>query len=100
MPHIDAKASEEQAAAEADDRPIWEIIVDQMKDVPPEDFAALPRDGASQVDHLHLRLAQERLVQEVLADTFYWVALTGTHDLIHQQALSLSRTLGSPACHN
>jgi hypothetical protein len=38
-------------AAEADDRPIWEIIVDQMKDVPPEDFAALPRDGASQVDH-------------------------------------------------
>jgi hypothetical protein len=37
--------------ANADDRPIWEIIVDQMKDVPPEDFAALPRDGASQVDH-------------------------------------------------
>lgn len=38
-------------AAEADNRPIWEIIVDQMKDVPPEDFAALPGDGASQVDH-------------------------------------------------
>jgi uncharacterized protein YpmB len=39
------------AATEADARPIWEVIVDQMKDVPPEDFAALPRDGASQVDH-------------------------------------------------
>ena len=32
-------------------RPIWEIIVDNMKDVPPEDLAALPKDGASQVDH-------------------------------------------------
>jgi hypothetical protein len=39
------------AATDPDDRPIWEIIVDQMKDVPPKDFAALPRDGASQVDH-------------------------------------------------
>lgn len=39
------------AASEADDRPIWEVIVDQMNDVPPEDFASLPRDGASQVDH-------------------------------------------------
>jgi len=39
------------AATDADDRPIWEIIVDQMKDVPLEDFAALPRDGASQVNH-------------------------------------------------
>ena len=35
----------------ADSRPIWEIIVDNMKDVPPEDLAVLPKDGASQVDH-------------------------------------------------
>ena len=34
-----------------DSRPIWEIIVDNMKDVPPEDLAGLPKDGASQVDH-------------------------------------------------
>ncbi|MBV9224455.1 MAG: hypothetical protein JOY85_10530 [Acidobacteriaceae bacterium] len=45
---LDQQAS---APADADDRPIWEVIVDQMKDVPPEDFAALPNDGASQVDH-------------------------------------------------
>jgi hypothetical protein len=32
-------------------RPIWEIIIDNMKNVPPEDLAALPRDGASQIDH-------------------------------------------------
>lgn len=34
-----------------DRRPIWEVIVDNMKDVPPEDLALLPRDGASQIDH-------------------------------------------------
>ncbi len=34
-------------------------------------------------------------MQVVFADTFYWIALTNTDDLIHQQALSLSRTLGS-----
>ena len=34
-----------------DSRPIWEIIVDNMKDVPPEDLAGLPKDGASEVDH-------------------------------------------------
>jgi hypothetical protein len=32
-------------------RPIWDVIADNMKDVPPEDLAALPKDGASQIDH-------------------------------------------------
>lgn len=32
-------------------RPIWEVIAENMKDVPPEDFAALPKDGASEIDH-------------------------------------------------
>jgi len=31
--------------------PIWERIVENMKRVPPEDLAALPQDGASQIDH-------------------------------------------------
>lgn len=35
----------------ASDRPIWEEIVDNMKDVPDEVFDRLPHDGASQVDH-------------------------------------------------
>jgi hypothetical protein len=34
-----------------DSRPIWEVILDNMKDVPPEDLALLPKDGASQIDH-------------------------------------------------
>lgn len=34
-----------------DDRPIWEIIIEDVKDVPPEEMAALPKDGASQIDH-------------------------------------------------
>ena len=31
--------------------PIWEVIAENMKHVPPEDLAILPRDGASQIDH-------------------------------------------------
>jgi len=30
---------------------IAEFFVESMKDVPPEDFAALPKDGLSQIDH-------------------------------------------------
>jgi len=32
-------------------RPIWEVILDNMKDVPAEEFANLPKDGASEHDH-------------------------------------------------
>jgi plasmid stability protein len=32
-------------------RPIWETIAENMKRVPAEDLAALPEDGASQIDH-------------------------------------------------
>ena len=32
-------------------RPIWDVILDNMKDVPAEEFARLPKDGASQHDH-------------------------------------------------
>ncbi|MBL8230397.1 MAG: hypothetical protein JNL98_18045 [Bryobacterales bacterium] len=31
--------------------PIWEVIADNMKDVPDEEFKNIPTDGASQVDH-------------------------------------------------
>ena len=41
-------APENHAAA---DRPIWEKIADNMRDVPEEEFEKLPKDGASQVDH-------------------------------------------------
>jgi hypothetical protein len=34
-----------------DDRPIWEVITERMKDIPDEVFDRLPKDGASQVDH-------------------------------------------------
>jgi len=32
-------------------RPIWEVMLDNMKDVPPEEFAKIPKDGASEHDH-------------------------------------------------
>jgi hypothetical protein len=34
-----------------DDRPIWEVFADAMKDVPREDLELLPKDGAAQIDH-------------------------------------------------
>ena len=34
-----------------EDRPIWEIFAAAMKDVPLEDLALLPKDGAAQIDH-------------------------------------------------
>jgi len=30
---------------------IWDIIAENMKDVPREHFAALPKDGLTQIDH-------------------------------------------------
>ena len=36
---------------EDDDRPIWEVFADTMKDAPREELAALPKDGAAQDDH-------------------------------------------------
>ena len=42
-------------------RPIWEVILDNMKDVPPEEFDKLPKDGASEHDHYlygHAKRAQ------------------------------------------
>jgi plasmid stability protein len=44
-------ASPEREENKSETRPIWEVITDNMKNVPPEDLAALPKDGASQIDH-------------------------------------------------
>ena len=38
-------------ASEKPRRPIWEVIAESMKSVPAEDLAAMPGDGASQIDH-------------------------------------------------
>lgn len=32
-------------------RPVWEIVSERMKDLPPDIFERLPRDGASEHDH-------------------------------------------------
>jgi hypothetical protein len=50
--------------------PIWEILATSLKDIPPEELALLPKDGASQVDHYVLWLPQERPVTAVFAGTF------------------------------
>jgi hypothetical protein len=45
---LSGEASGEGAS---DSRHIWDVIADNMKDVPREDFAASPEDGLSQIDH-------------------------------------------------
>jgi hypothetical protein len=50
--HVLDRDLEESIPAEPrDDRPIWEVIAEVMKDVPDGVFDRLPKDGASQVDH-------------------------------------------------
>jgi hypothetical protein len=38
-------------APKTEARPIWEIMLDNIADIPPEEFARLPKDGASEHDH-------------------------------------------------
>jgi hypothetical protein len=45
------KLAETQSNASRPRPPIWEIIAERTKNVPPEDLAAMPEDGASQIDH-------------------------------------------------
>lgn len=47
----DLQASGGENAGKPDNRHISEIIREIMAGVPPEEFAKLPRDGASQHDH-------------------------------------------------
>jgi hypothetical protein len=51
LERILADAPVQPAEQKADPRPIWDVILDNMKDVPAEEFAKLPKDGASEVDH-------------------------------------------------
>jgi len=46
----DADAGRE-ASGEMDDKPIWEVIDEIMRDVPEEALRRLPADGAEQHDH-------------------------------------------------
>jgi hypothetical protein len=41
----------EQENHAGDQRPIWDLIVENMKDVPAEVMTAMPADGASEHDH-------------------------------------------------
>jgi hypothetical protein len=43
--------TEEKSQPDEPSRPIWEVIVENMKDVPSEVMALMPEDGASQHDH-------------------------------------------------
>jgi hypothetical protein len=46
-----AETVPEQSSIPVDHRPIWEVMAENMRDVPLEEFDRLPRDGASEHDH-------------------------------------------------
>ncbi len=46
-----ADAPERPPESNRESRPIWEVMLERVKDVPPEEFAKLPQDGASEHDH-------------------------------------------------
>ena len=46
-----ADATEPADQREDASRPIWEMILDNMSDVSPDEFAKVPKDGASELDH-------------------------------------------------
>jgi len=41
----------EPSEQKSEPRPIWDVILDNMSDIPPDEFARLPNDGASEHDH-------------------------------------------------
>jgi len=45
------RGGQEGRSLNTNERPIWEVITEIMKDVPDDVFDRLPKDGASQVDH-------------------------------------------------
>ena len=46
-----ADSSTLREPARTESRPIWEVILDNVQDISPEEFAKLPKDGASEHDH-------------------------------------------------
>ena len=88
-------------------RPIWERIAEMVADVPPEELAKLPADGASQHDHSVHGNRNGRIFTaprsgrssrlcpgSVFADTFYWIALIDPRDAFHAAAHAYSGSLG------
>jgi len=49
--NILAAPSELPEAPKAGVRPIWEVMLENIEGVSPEEFAKLPKDGASEHDH-------------------------------------------------
>ena len=48
---INERLVTEEVSAKPSRKPIWEQIQDLMRDVPPEELAKLPHDGAEEHDH-------------------------------------------------
>jgi hypothetical protein len=51
LANTQSSGGEAPTVGRSERRRIWDVIADNMKDVPREDFAALPKDGLSQIDH-------------------------------------------------
>jgi hypothetical protein len=63
---------ERVAEPSGESRPIWEVMLDNMKDVPPEEFARLRKDGASEHDrYLYGHPKRNQSVGEAGSDLYH-----------------------------
>ena len=46
-----ADTPDQLSEPKSEPRPIWDVILDNMSDIPADEFAQLPSDGASEHDH-------------------------------------------------
>jgi hypothetical protein len=53
-----------QAGAVPAYKPIWDVVDDLRKSIPPEEFAKLPKDGAEQLDRYLYRSPNLDLLQD------------------------------------
>jgi hypothetical protein len=72
---------------------IWEVIADNMKDVPLEEFAKLPKMAPARSIITSTAIPND---ESDLRRYVYRVALTNKLDALHEQALALPRSPGSP----
>jgi hypothetical protein len=57
-----------QAEAIPNHKPIWEVVDELRRNVPPKELAKLPKDGAEQLDHYLYGVPKRQAMRRVFAD--------------------------------
>jgi hypothetical protein len=57
-----------QAEAVPNHKPLWEVVDELRRSVPPKELAKLPKDGAEQLDHYLYGAPKPQSMRQVFAD--------------------------------